>query len=239
MYRYGRPGRGRHREHWQLSLEAMGSADPAIDAEIIEFYDSVARSPRRVDPVELSLNSIGDRELPAAVHGSTERVARRTSRAGRRRGRCRSAPRARCRCSTSRTSGCVRRCSRHRRSASRCAAPAASTSTRCAATSTCTASATCWIPILVRGLDYYSRTTFEFTGPDENVDSTICGGGRYDWLIEQIGGPADARGRVWRRPRAAAPRRSSAKTRRSRRHAGSRRLLRLSRRARLASGSSS
>src|SRR5204862_5728738 len=39
-------------------------------------------------------------------------------------------------------------------------------------------------PTLVRGLDYYSRTTFEFIGPDENVNSAICGGGRYDGLIE-------------------------------------------------------
>jgi histidyl-tRNA synthetase len=41
----------------------------------------------------------------------------------------------------------------------------------------------------VRGLDYYSRTTFEFIGPDENANSTICGGGRYDGLVEAIGGP--------------------------------------------------
>ena len=44
-------------------------------------------------------------------------------------------------------------------------------------------------PTLVRGLDYYSRTTFEFLGPDANANSTICGGGRYDGLVEQIGGP--------------------------------------------------
>ena len=44
-------------------------------------------------------------------------------------------------------------------------------------------------PTLVRGLDYYSRTTFEFIGPDENANSTICGGGRYDGLVETIGGP--------------------------------------------------
>jgi histidyl-tRNA synthetase len=44
-------------------------------------------------------------------------------------------------------------------------------------------------PTLVRGLDYYTRTTFEFVGPDENVNSTICGGGRYDGLVEAIGGP--------------------------------------------------
>ena len=44
-------------------------------------------------------------------------------------------------------------------------------------------------PTLVRGLDYYTRTTFEFVGPDETANSTICGGGRYDGLVEQVGGP--------------------------------------------------
>src|SRR5262249_9129993 len=43
MYRYSRPGRGRYREHWQLSLEAIGSADPAIDAEVIQFYAELLR----------------------------------------------------------------------------------------------------------------------------------------------------------------------------------------------------
>jgi histidyl-tRNA synthetase len=43
---------------------------------------------------------------------------------------------------------------------------------------------------LVRGLDYYTRTTFEFVGPEENVNSTICGGGRYDGLVEAVGGPS-------------------------------------------------
>ena len=45
------------------------------------------------------------------------------------------------------------------------------------------------VPTLVRGLDYYTRTTFEFIGPLENQNSTITGGGRYDYLIEEIGGP--------------------------------------------------
>src|SRR5205085_7050200 len=45
-------------------------------------------------------------------------------------------------------------------------------------------------PVLVRGLDYYTRTTFEFVGPEENVNSTICGGGRYDGLVEAVGGPS-------------------------------------------------
>ena len=45
-------------------------------------------------------------------------------------------------------------------------------------------------PALVRGLDYYTRTTFEFLGPDENANSSLCGGGRYDGLVEAVGGPA-------------------------------------------------
>ena len=43
------------------------------------------------------------------------------------------------------------------------------------------------VPTLVRGLDYYTRTTFEFIGPLENQNSTITGGGRYDYLVEEIG----------------------------------------------------
>ena len=46
------------------------------------------------------------------------------------------------------------------------------------------------VPTLVRGLDYYSRTTWEFVGPLENENATLSGGGRYDYLVEEIGGPA-------------------------------------------------
>jgi histidyl-tRNA synthetase len=46
------------------------------------------------------------------------------------------------------------------------------------------------VPTLVRGLDYYTRTTFEFKDEAIGAKETICGGGRYDGLIEEIGGPA-------------------------------------------------
>src|SRR5947208_10406709 len=59
MYRYGRPGRGRYREHWQLSLEAIGSPGPAIDAEVIQLYTELLRR-LGVTEWELHLNSIGD-----------------------------------------------------------------------------------------------------------------------------------------------------------------------------------
>jgi histidyl-tRNA synthetase len=45
-------------------------------------------------------------------------------------------------------------------------------------------------PKIVRGLDYYTRTVFEFVSGDIGAQATICGGGRYDGLFEQMGGPA-------------------------------------------------
>src|SRR3954462_3242615 len=59
MSRSSRPGRGRYREHWQLSLEAIGSADPAVDAEVIQYYAELLRR-LGVTEWELRLNSIGD-----------------------------------------------------------------------------------------------------------------------------------------------------------------------------------
>ena len=67
MYRYSAPQRGRFREHHQLSLESIGSADPAVDAEVIQYYDTLLRN-LGVSRYELQLNSIGDRNCrPAYV----------------------------------------------------------------------------------------------------------------------------------------------------------------------------
>ena len=44
-------------------------------------------------------------------------------------------------------------------------------------------------PAIVRGLDYYTKTAFEFIGTGIGTQGTVCGGGRYDYLIEEIGGP--------------------------------------------------
>jgi histidyl-tRNA synthetase len=47
-------------------------------------------------------------------------------------------------------------------------------------------------PRLVRGLDYYSHTAFEITSDQLGAQATVCGGGRYDGLVQQLGGPATA-----------------------------------------------
>ncbi len=44
-------------------------------------------------------------------------------------------------------------------------------------------------PFIVRGLDYYTKTVFEIISPDIGAQSTVCGGGRYDGLIKEVGGP--------------------------------------------------
>ena len=58
-------------------------------------------------------------------------------------------------------------------------------------------------PSLVRGLDYYTRTTFEFEAHAlESAQNAAGGGGRYDGLIEQLGGSPDTGHRLWSRHRA-------------------------------------
>ena len=83
IYRYGRPQKGRYREHWQLDVEAIGSDDPAVDAEVIQLYDALLGR-LGVTDYRLELNSIGDAQLPAripraaaALAGGTRGRARR------------------------------------------------------------------------------------------------------------------------------------------------------------------
>ena len=108
MYRYDKPQRGRYREHWQLSLENIGSDDPATDAEVIQFYDALLRN-LGVARYELQLNSIGDRECrPAYLEKLNAWLDEHADVLDDGRER-RSARRARCACSTSRPRACARR----------------------------------------------------------------------------------------------------------------------------------
>jgi histidyl-tRNA synthetase len=190
MYRYGAPGRGRYREHWQASVEAIGSDDPSIDAELIQLYDTLLAR-LGVTRYHLELNSIGCRECRPAylerlrtwLSANAERLDEET--------------RAKVEVSPLRVFD------------NYLAKPAAVRDALDEAPkigeSLCPACVAHFgvvraeldamgveyelVPTLVRGLDYYTRTTFEFVGPLENQNSTITGGGRYDYLVEEIGGP--------------------------------------------------
>ncbi len=188
MYRYAAPQRGRFREHWQLSLENIGSADPAVDAEVIQFYDTLLRN-LGIARYELQLNSIGDRNCRpgyieklnawlddhADLLDDEARQKRATSplrvfdvKNERLRAALADAP-------TIGDSLCDE-CAEH--------------FARVRAYLDEYGVAYTLEPRLVRGLDYYSRTVWEFIGPDESTQaSTISAGGRYDYLIEEIGGP--------------------------------------------------
>jgi len=187
MYRYGAPGKGRHREHYQLSVEAIGSADPAIDAEIIQLYHELLRR-LGITKWELHLNSIGDANCrPQYVErlnawldehddvlDEDARHKRATSplqvfdvKNPALRAALEDAPKI----GESLCDACREHFEQVQRYLDAYGVP--------------------YIldPTLVRGLDYYTRTTFEFLAPFENANSAIAGGGRYDGLVEAIGGP--------------------------------------------------
>ena len=75
MYRYGAPGKGRYREHWQASVEAIGSDDPSIDAELLQLYDTLLHR-LGVSAYHLELNSIGCRTCRPAYLETLARLAR-------------------------------------------------------------------------------------------------------------------------------------------------------------------
>jgi len=187
MYRYAAPGKGRYREHWQLSVEALGSEDPALDAEIIQLYHELLRR-LGVKQWELHLNSIGDADCrPQYVERLNEwldahedvldedaRHKRATSplqvfdvKNERLHAALADAPKI----GESLCDACREHFEQVQRHLDLYGVPYVLD------------------PTLVRGLDYYSRTTFEFLAPFENANSSICGGGRYDGLVEAIGGP--------------------------------------------------
>jgi histidyl-tRNA synthetase len=190
MYRYAAPGRGRYREHWQASVEAIGSDDPSIDAELIQLYDTLLGRVG-VTRYALELNSIGCRECRPAY------VARLVQWLDQNAGRLDDDTRQKQATSPLRVFDNYDA----KPSAARAAlddAPKIGDSL-CGACDEHFAAVRAdldaagvgyaLVPTLVRGLDYYSRTTWEFKGPLEGANSTISGGGRYDYLVEEIGGP--------------------------------------------------
>jgi histidyl-tRNA synthetase len=191
MHRYSAPQRGRFREHWQLSVEAIGSDDPAVDAEVITLYDMLLAR-LGVTEYGLELNSIGCRECrPAYLDELSAWLAENA-------GRLDDATREKAATSPLRVFDNIEAKPDEVREALR-EAPTVGESL-CAACLEHFSSVRSYldaagvgyelVPTLVRGLDYYVRTTWEFVGPDEGAQSALSGGGRYDGLVEEIGGPS-------------------------------------------------
>ncbi|MET1232785.1 MAG: histidine--tRNA ligase, partial [Candidatus Limnocylindrales bacterium] len=187
MFRYDRPQAGRFRQFWQWDVEAIGDAGPAVDAEIIELGHRFYREAGLLD-VKVLLNSIGDPACrPAFVEALRAHFGAHEDRlVGVERERLATNP---LRLLDSKDPDladliasaptiteylCVA-CAEHF-AAVQAHLQALGVSIRLA-------------PGLVRGLDYYTRTAFEFYREGaEGQQSALGGGGRYDGLVELLGG---------------------------------------------------
>jgi len=186
IFRYDRPQAGRYRQHHQFGAEAMGDASPAVDAEIIEllwrFYEALG-----LTGLTLHLNSIGDQkcrpqylELLREYYRDKLSVVCDDCRARFERNPLRLLDCKEDRCqpviagAPPITDHLCEDCFSHFSDLQSYLAAAGVPFTQ--------------NPRLVRGLDYYTRTVFEVQPPEEGGQSTIGGGGRYDGLMELLGG---------------------------------------------------
>ncbi len=187
-YRYEKPQAGRLREFHQFGVECLGAAAPSADAEVISLASQVLKS-IGIEDISLEINSIGCPEcrkdytnaLKEYFKGHIDEL-----------------------CDT-----CKDRLERNPMRILDCKSPVCSKIAQNAPVVTdylcddcrehfesvkkyLTASGIEYTvnPHIVRGLDYYTRTVFEFVSGGIGAQSTVCGGGRYDGLIKQMGGPA-------------------------------------------------
>ncbi len=193
MFRRERPQRGRYRQFHQTGAEALGFGGPELDAELILLAVALWRE-LGIQNWRLELNSLGQpderREHRAALIAYFEAHAEQLDEDARR--RLHSNPLRILDTKNPAMQALVE------------GAPQlidylgdASRQHFEAVQAILAASGVEWRinPRLVRGLDYYNLTVFEFITESLGAQGTICGGGRYDYLIEQIGGkPAPAVG---------------------------------------------
>src|SRR5947209_7937743 len=188
MFRRERPQKGRMRQFHQIGAEALGRGDPFIDAEILlmlrDFFAAVG-----LDGATLELNSLGCAECRPRYREKLLAFLRQKEHL-----LC---------------ANCRRRMERNPLRVLDCKEPGCIEATREAPSILESLCAECRDHFdlvkrllaetnvayvlnsrLVRGLDYYSRTTFEWTSDQLGSQNTVAAGGRYDGLVEELGGPS-------------------------------------------------
>jgi histidyl-tRNA synthetase len=188
FFRYERPQAGRYRQFWQIGAEAVGSADPAVDAELILLLGELLEAIGARD-VKLVLASLGQPEARAEYREELKAYLRAHASA------LSEEVRARIDLNP------LRAFDAKHESTQRVMADAPRLIDRLPQDDLDHFAEVCGLiraaglefevdTTLVRGLDYYTRTLFEFqSGALEAAQNTLGGGGRYDNLAEQIGGP--------------------------------------------------
>jgi histidyl-tRNA synthetase len=186
QFRYERAQRGRYRHFWQVGAEALGAEDPALDAELI-ILASDGYAGLGLTGVRLLINTLGCKECRPVYRAALQEFLRGLD--------LDEATRQRIEINPLR----VLDDKRPEVQAQLAGAPLV-TDHLCEACkayheevrSLLSASGVTYAddPRLVRGLDYYTRTTFEFVHDGLGSQSAVGGGGRYDGLSEMLGGPA-------------------------------------------------
>jgi len=186
IFRYDRPQAGRWRQHHQFGCEAIGDADPSLDAEIIEIAWRLYEAAGLKD-ISIQMNSIGCRECrPAYLEALTGHYSGKDNTI---------------------CSDCKIRLVNNPLRLLDCKQPQCQELADSAPRTVDYMCGECrehlqqvenylallelpydLNPRLVRGLDYYSKTVFEIQPEDDRAQATIGGGGRYDYLIEELGG---------------------------------------------------
>jgi histidyl-tRNA synthetase len=186
IFRYERPQKGRYRQFHQFDVEALGFEGPDVDAEQMVMLARLWKS-LGIPRVELQVNSIGDpadrkahREKLVAYLGKHEAGLDEDSRR-----RLRTNP---LRILDSKNPAMQELIEGAPRLADHLGDASAAHFESLKELLERSGLAYQVNHRLVRGLDYYNRTVFEFVSPDIGAQSTIAGGGRYDALFEQLGG---------------------------------------------------
>ena len=190
MFRYERPQAGRYRQFHQANVEALGEPSPAVDAEVVCMLMDFFRALGLEERLALHVNSIGDAGDRAAYVARL--VEYLTPHASALCGECR----ARLGRNPLRVLDCkVPECQPVIEKApsilDSLSAESAQHFEQVRGYLDAVGQAYTVTPRLVRGLDYYVRTTFEVKTAELGAQDAVAGGGRYDGLIERLGGPAD------------------------------------------------
>ncbi len=190
MFRYERPQAGRYRQFHQANVEALGEPHPALDAEVIGMLLEFFRELGLADRVTLHLNSIGDGKCRPAFR---ERLLaylreRLSSLCEECRARVERNP---LRVLDCKNPGCQPVIDHAPSILEALCADCQSHFAEVQAALRALGISYQVTPRMVRGLDYYVRTTFEVVAGGIGAQNAVAGGGRYDGLIEALGGPSD------------------------------------------------
>ncbi len=188
MFRYERPQKGRMRQFHQIDCECLGPDEPLADAEVILMLMTFLTRIGLTD-LSLEINSLGCRECRPKYNDALKEFFAKLD-------------------TSALCEDCRRRMETNPLRVLDCKVPACKELTKDAPTileNNCPACADHHAKVLsvldraglkyvenvrlVRGLDYYNRTTFEVVSGSIGAQSSVAGGGRFDGLIKQLGGP--------------------------------------------------